>query len=250
MSVAVERFAPVLRQLGDALDVPHPARSRILQEIAGDLEGLYELYRARGLSDDEAAERAASALALSPEMLRALVEIHTPAYQRLFGRFSERGRRHGERAFLFVLVGCMVLGGGSVLATQDVLADPSPFLWPVLALGAVAAALALAKAFQLFVKKDHHPDRLRSGLGSLLACAPILVLIGLVGAVADLYALAGSLGGDVANPTMLAIRWLRTTADLLTAATVLALAVGLVWYGLTARVAAIERAESEIRQFT
>lgn len=248
MSVPAERFAPVLRRLGDALEVPHPARSRILQEIAADLEGLYELYRSRGLSEDDAAARAESALALSPEMLHELVEIHTPAYRRLFGRFSERGRRRGERALLLMLVACMVLGGGTVLATQDVFADPSPFLWPVLTVGIGAAALAITKAFQLFVKKDHHPARLRSGLGALLVCAPVLVVTGLAGAVADLYALAGALGGDVADPAMLAVRWLRTTADLLSAATVLALAVGLAWYGLAARVAAIERAESEIRR--
>jgi hypothetical protein len=39
------------------------------------------------------------------------------------------------------------------------------FAWPVSAVAAMALALTLAKAYQLYIRKDHHVRRLRTGRG-------------------------------------------------------------------------------------
>ena len=63
----------------------------------------------------------------------------------------------------------VVVGGSSALLSADLFSNPSPFLWPVLALGGTLFALVLAKAFQLWVKRDHvAPGR---GLGVILLTA-------------------------------------------------------------------------------
>ena len=43
-------FTAALRRIDSRLHLPQPARSRVILELAGDLEELYRHYRATGLS--------------------------------------------------------------------------------------------------------------------------------------------------------------------------------------------------------
>ena len=54
----MHRFEAVLKRIGSRLELPHPARTRVLEELSSDLEDLYRAYRARGLDGEEAASRA------------------------------------------------------------------------------------------------------------------------------------------------------------------------------------------------
>jgi hypothetical protein len=91
------RFEAALRRAEAALAVPAPARARILVEMAGDLDALFEAYRARGLTDAEAAARAASALGVGGDAAHELTRLHEPAYVRWTARLSDRGRTAAER---------------------------------------------------------------------------------------------------------------------------------------------------------
>lgn len=51
-------FNPLLKRINDKLDLSQPAKSRIVLEIAADLEDLYRIYRDRGLSEEEALHKA------------------------------------------------------------------------------------------------------------------------------------------------------------------------------------------------
>jgi hypothetical protein len=72
----MSRFAKVLNKVSDALDLPQPTRSRIVLEMAGDLEDLYQHHLAQGLDEEQAARRAEEAFAASEEALKHLSRIH------------------------------------------------------------------------------------------------------------------------------------------------------------------------------
>ena len=102
--------------------------------------------------------------------------MHAPLYRRLLARLSHRTRHRTERAVLGVLSAAVLAGGSAALARADILADPSPFLAPVLALGAAVLVLGAAKLFLLYVKRDHAPERLRAGLAWFLCLRRVVAI--------------------------------------------------------------------------
>ena len=88
----MDRFAPVLDRVSRGLALPEPERSRVVEEMTSDLEGLYEAYRERGMSEEEAVRRAEKALAASAETLAELSRIHAPLHRRLAEHYAEPGR--------------------------------------------------------------------------------------------------------------------------------------------------------------
>ena len=52
----MSRFAGVLKRVSDGLDLPQPTRSRILLEMAGDLQDLYEHHLGQGMDEERAAQ--------------------------------------------------------------------------------------------------------------------------------------------------------------------------------------------------
>lgn len=242
----MRRFEAVLRRIGARLELPHPARSRVLHEIASDLEAAYGAYRTRGLDEEEAARRAERLLDPSWAALEALERVHAPLYRRWLARFSQRTRHRAERAVLVVLAVTVLAGGVAGLVGAEVLRDPSPFLWPVLGLGAAALALGVGKAFLLYVKRDHSPRRLRGGLSALLVLGSAILTVGAVGVVIDAYRLAGAVVGAVESQVPLTLRWIRQDGTLLVVSLLLALALALVWFVCLRRAIAIEHAEAEI----
>src|SRR5690606_12674042 len=99
----MDRFAPVLDRVSRGLALPEPERSRVVEEMTSDLEGLYEAYRERGMSEEEAVRRAEQALAASAEALAELSRIHAPLHRRLAEHYAEPGRHRAERWLLALL---------------------------------------------------------------------------------------------------------------------------------------------------
>ncbi len=44
----MNRFAPLLKSINARLDLPQPTKSRIILEIASDLEDMYQFYQSQG----------------------------------------------------------------------------------------------------------------------------------------------------------------------------------------------------------
>ncbi|MFW6201104.1 MAG: hypothetical protein ACOC8B_00880 [Gemmatimonadota bacterium] len=242
----MNRFETVLRRVGARLELPHPARTRVLRELSSDLDDLYRAYRERGLDDDEAAARAARLLAPSSDSLEALERLHAPLYRRLLARFSHRTRNRAERVLLGGISAVVLSGGFLALAGADVLAGPSPWVAPVLALGAAVLVLGAAKIFLLYVKRDHSPSRLRTGLSALLALGCASVIVGVLGFLLDTYRFAEAVAGAVDRQFVLTMRWVRQDATLLALSLLVALAAGLAWFLCLRRVIAIEAAEASL----
>ena len=72
------KFVPELRRISAELRLPEPARSRVLLEMAADLEALYLHFRERGLTDDEAVALAGERLLASPEAVDGLILAYSP----------------------------------------------------------------------------------------------------------------------------------------------------------------------------
>ncbi len=245
-AVSVEReMAPVAERVRE---LPHPVRTRILLELAGDVEELTRDLRRAGLGEEEAARRAAERVVPSEAALDALVRLHRPIYRRLVEPLPDPALRRWERGALLATTTFVLAAGVIPLGRSGLLDAPSPFLWAVLILAGGVAGLVLAKGFQLFVRRDHRPERLDRGLGALLALSGAALLVAGAGTVIDLWALAATLEAGVPDPAPLLTAWLLRESVLLAAALLTAIAGGLGWFLLAQAAAAVRLGDQEVRR--
>jgi hypothetical protein len=242
----VRRFVPALRRVASELRVPEPIRSRILLEMAADLEALYDHFRAQGIDEDEATRLTEERILASPEALRDLVAVHTTLYQRVAA--SAAGRlRWGFDLLLFATgVVPMIVLAAAAAATQLGSLGDAPLLAPILALAAAVAALSLGKAFQLFVRRERSTARLYRGLPTLVWLGALGAALGTLGFFWSVHSLAIALAtGAVPEPAQrVAAEQVARDGTLCLLGLLLAFAAGLVWSVLVARAGMIEQQES------
>jgi hypothetical protein len=133
---------------------------------------------------------------------------------------------------------------GGFLVGTDLLGYASPFLWPVLVLGSLGAALALWKAFELWVKRDH--SRMGRGVDGLLGLSVAILVVGATGLVLDLRRLATIVEADPEGLGAVLRFWLIRDAGLLAVSLVLALGGGLAWFVFRQWVVHVEEAHREV----
>jgi hypothetical protein len=241
----VRRFIPALRRISGDLSLPEPAKSRVLLEMASDLESLFEHYRGRGLDEEEAARLTEEKLLASPEALRHLVAVHTTGYQRWVAR-AAGGLRWGFNLLLFAVgVVPMVAMGAWVAAGEFRLLGGAPLLWPMLLLAATAAAITAVKGWQLYVARERSTPRLHRWLPTLVFLGVLAPVLGAVAFLTTLYrsAMAGMGGAGPAMQREVAAQIARDGA-LFALGLLLGIAAGVTWFVLVNRIAAIEQAES------
>lgn len=243
-SRAARGFLPVLRELDRELPVPLPDRVRILRELEYDLEQLRDGLVARGVNPDEARRRALEALLPDRLSRHELGRVHAPLYRRLTQSIDEHRLRLVERSALALATATVLLAETLVLLRVDLLNDPSPFLWPVIGLGACLFAVCVAEVFALWIKRDHRRPERR--LGAILGVSGAILAAGIVGSIVDFYRLAGILEGAPGLEGALASRWLVRDAALLSVSILLSLAGGLVWFVLVQWVALVSGARREV----
>lgn len=235
-------FEDALRRVADRLDLPQPERTRILEEIATDLEELRAGLVQRGVSANEAERRAVRLLVPTEPAVDALIELHEPLHRKLTRRLSPSVMRRAERTIL-LLVTAGVLGPMlATLVRSGVLTDPSPLLWGVIALDAAILFVAGRKTLQLLFARNHDAGSLRNGLGLLLAGSGVALGFGLGGFVLELYGLAAGIEASGQASTELIIPWLLDSSVLLAASLITALLGGLCWFLLLQKVEGVERA--------
>ena len=237
-------FTPVLREVERGLALPIPDRVRILRELEYDLEELCARLVAGGLSPDVARGRAVRALVPDSATLRELDRLHAPWYRRVTRHVTEDRLRLVERSALAIATASVVIVQTVTLLRVDLLSDPSPFLWPVLGLGALLFATVATKVFQLWIKRDHRtPAR---GLSTILALAGATVLTGLGGMTFDLYRMAGAIERAPELVDVVAGVWLLRDLTLLSISILLALGGGLAWFVLNQWLSLVDGARSDV----
>ncbi len=227
-------------------ELPHPARTRILLELAGDVEALREAFRRDGLPDAEAAARARARVVPSGPVLDALVAMHRPLYQRLTAPIPPSALRRWEQGFLLAATLGVLAAGVGFLAQAGLLAGPSPFLWGVLALAAAIAALVIGKAFQLFVRRDARIETLERELGLILGMSLAALLVAGAGCITGLWQLAAAMEAGVQDPFSSLVGWFRRDTVLLGTGLLTALAGGLAWFLVAQAAAAVRAGDQEV----
>jgi len=224
-------FLPTLRAVEQDLPVPLGERTRILRELEFDLEGLQSQLMDEGLPAAAARERAMEVLVPGPVVLRELGRLHASPYRRATRHLNDDRLRLMERSVL-ALATASVLGVQTLaLLSAGLLHDSSPFLWPVLGLGALLFAMMLARTFEQCVERDHRrPARSLSGL---LGLSGVIVAAASGGVILDLYRVAGVLERAPERASTLMVQWVIRDCALLSVALLLALAGVLTWLVLT-----------------
>lgn len=232
------RFGRVLRRVDRRLEAPEPERSRILAEMAADLEDLYAAYRERGADEEEARRRALEWLAPSPQAVESLRAVHTPWIERLLHRLgsSARGRLEVGAVALFSLAAAGA-GVAGVLRT-GILPGPSPGVWAVAAAGGLGLGAAAARGYGLFVRGAASSRDAARGLRDVLAAAAGAGLAGLLSAGLRL----------TTGPTT-GVPWseIAAASALSTLGLSAALVLALAWLVLRVRADAVSRAVERAR---
>ncbi|MGW8282964.1 MAG: hypothetical protein ACWGON_06660 [Gemmatimonadota bacterium] len=238
--------ASVLPSLADRLDLPQPARSRVLIEVAADLEDLEALYVERGSSPEQARERALERLDLSDYAIAELVRVHGSPLRRGLDRLGESGRRRGERVALGALVAFLFLVTRALIPTRDLLTDAGQGLWIIAALVIPGLLLAASRIYALWGRDEHDPRRLRRGLDTILALGCLSAASGLTVWWVGLRRVATASAAKPDAAMAYLVEWLTGGSALVVASFQGAILLGILWLILSGRAAQVERGEAEL----
>ena len=239
----MSRFAAVLGQISERLDLPQPVKSRILLEIAGDMEDLYRHHLEQGLEEARAEELAEDSFVVSDDALRHLVRIHESSH-RFSDRMAQQAGSWWEKGLLAVWVlGVLTLVAG-VASQEDFFVVVSPFLWVLVGLAAVVFVFSLFKLRGLFSKRPPDIGKLRSGLGVLLFLAGLSLVVSVCGFFFHLrwYAFQTWEGGAEAVVRMFTT-WTLAVSAMMIVGLLTAILAALMWFLLVNLVARVERRE-------
>jgi hypothetical protein len=183
----MRQFTPLLKSINDRLDLPQPTKSRIILEIAADLDDLYQLYLSRGLSEQEAAKKAEEKINLTDDALNELVEIHQSLIRKLLDKISAQAQSRWERVVFVLLLFFIVAISIQGIFSIQFFVQASTWIYPVLGIFLTAILISIPKFYQLYVKKDHRVERLRTGLSLIFGLGVFNLIVGVMGYVMELY---------------------------------------------------------------
>ncbi len=234
------RFTRTLRQINEELDLPQPTRSRILLEMAGDLEDLYQHHLSQGLDPDTATRRAEEAFAASDEALKHLARIHRSGAG-LADRLARQVGSPWEKALLVAWALAFIFIAGQVTTQEGFFVIVSPFVWPIGGLALAGFAFTLWKVYELVLKRPPDLHRLRSGLGVLLFLAAASLAISVCGFFYHLrwYAYQ-TYEGAPETVFMMFATWTRAISSMMVIGLLTAVLTAVVWFLLTGLVTRIE----------
>lgn len=187
----MSRFTPLLRKINDTLDLSPAVKSKILLEIAADIEDLYQFYLSEGFTEEEASIKTEEKFNMSDEVLSQLAAVHESLADKFFRKISEQTRTRFERITLFlVLLSIALLSAHAIISTQF-LNNTGLFVWPILGLACAAAFIYIVKSYSLGVRKSHDIRQLRHGVSSLIYFGALALATGIFGYCFEMYTAGG-----------------------------------------------------------
>lgn len=189
----MNRFAPALRRLAGELDLPAGVRAAILLELAADLEAVYEHHLGRGAGEAEAARRAEEMVLGSPDLARRLGRVHRNAWQTWPHRVAAPG---GVDVLLLLAAVLPMVAVSAAVGVRGAAVSAGPFIWPLLAAGAVLALVTSVEAGRLL---GGLPARPRT-LTALPVIAFTAFALGLLAFALDARAMATAFAAGVTDP--------------------------------------------------
>ena len=254
----MSRFAAILKRYNASIDLPQPAKSRIMLELAADMEDCYEAYRSSGLDEAAADVQVREKFDLDDEALAALVDLHQSPMKKWMDRISSQAQTRLERIVLALMLIVIGLIAAQTMGNARFFQQASQFVLPMVGLALYTTVKGLRKAFALYIRQDHDIHRLRSGLAFPLVASGVNLLIGALGYFWELFK-----NGDWAvllasnqvyllslqepatrHTSYLLVEWMTRNAATMMVCLLISLYTALIWYGLANHVARIEQAEA------
>jgi hypothetical protein len=235
----------VVERARGALQVPYPAKARILEELASDAESLYAHFRRLGHDADSATREVEARLGVAADAAAELAALHRPLYARLIERYAA-GREVAVEIALLLATVLFSLGIGALSMSRLNLLGGAPLPWLVLLAGCGAWVAAAASAFRILVRGETRLDRMRRGLVAIPALCLVAGTAAALSALSDLYGALPPADAVPGQALALLLPWIRDSADLLSAALATGVGTGIVWFLLQTRIAAAERVERRL----
>jgi uncharacterized membrane protein len=242
----MNRFADVLNQVRDRLEIAEPSRTRIVLEMASDLEDSYQYFLDQGHDEAEATRLAKENFGTSEEALRHLTHVHRSGIGGMADRVSGQVGHTGARLLMLVLVVFEIWLAGVVLTEEAFRVYVSPFVWPIASLAVLAFAFTVWKLVQIFSQAGRDISRLRSGLGVLLFCSGASLAVAVCGLFFHLQRFfRHNFERAPESLFMNFAGWMVSISSMMTIGLLVAILAALVWFVLSSAVARAERREME-----
>jgi hypothetical protein len=240
------RFANVLEQARERLQIPEPARTRILLEMASDLEDSYQHYLGQGCDQDEAARRAEEVFGSSEEALQLLERVYHAGFGGVGERFTQQIGTLWSKVLMVALLAFEILLAYRILSDRTFFVYPSPFLWPIAALALAAFLFTIWKLVQIFSRLGTDWRRLRTGLGIPLFFAGATLAVTALGFLFHMQRFF-RLNSEGAPETLFMnfAGWMVSISSMMTMGLLTATLAGLLWFVLSRLVARSEAREIE-----
>lgn len=245
----MKEFTPILTKIENKLDIPQPARARVILEIRTDLDDTFNYYIEEGFTKHEAISKTKEQFDPTDETMAELSELHQSLYNRLIDKVSGHFKNRFEKAGLVFLLVFIIIASGRVLTSNPFFLNSSIFTLPVLSIGLVAVILSIRKVFTLFIKMDHNISRLRKGLPVILFLGGASLLAGVIGLFIETYLFFGAAAFNIDNFLVLFIGYLVRISSMMMISLLVTMLVALIWFLLANKIVYIERVEAESMLF-
>ena len=234
-------FSSHLRHLATRLPVPEPARSRILLEIATDMEDLFHHLVDGGAGEDEAVRAVADQFDLSDEAIRELAQIHSSPVSCSLEGLSGQARSTWERVVLG-LVALFVIPAllGGLFFQPGLFRDASPLAFGLVGFLVLGIGIGSWKALALFRPGPSPAPIPRRGLRSLPGLSLLILLLGFAGVWVELYRSALAIRGEPPQALRHIVEWLHLASATMVVALSGALLTALLWFFLENRAGHLE----------
>lgn len=252
----MRRFKNLLTEINVKLELPQPLKSRIILEIANDIEETFKAYIKKGLNEQDAENRTKDKFTLSESAITELIQIHSTPYKRWLDKLSQRAQSKWEKLLLIIIFGLVLLSLVEMVYLTPFFKNASYFIYPILTVLLFATILFLMKFYRLYIKKDHSIRNLRNGIDRILYFCGAIFFFGISGYFGELYLSSQTVNylgpffflsflSDSAS-LRLSAEWLVRNSSMMLTCCGSAMIILLYWLMLINKASKIEQAEALI----
>jgi len=241
----MSRFTPLLQRMNERLNLPQPEKSRVLLEMAGDLDELYKLYLSRGYDESDAQRLAEEKIEASDETIELLIQLNDTFMRKLLRRLSELTQKRIENfswITLLVLIGLMCV----MKIMNSKLVYDSVFIWILSFLGVSLFGISFSKYYSLYIKKDHGIPSLHSGLSLIFFLGVLSILTGINGFFYELHIAFMNIAAETEKMQIYFPMAIKRSLSLIAVSFVIAVYAVLVWFIFTLKTLYIEQLEKNV----
>ncbi|MCP4727624.1 MAG: hypothetical protein GY863_21475 [bacterium] len=252
----MNRYSSLLNNINARLDLPQPTKSRILLELAADMDDHFQYHTEFGLSDDEALKKVEEKFKFTDEAINDLKKVHQTFYKKLLYRLTGQAQSRWEKIILLLTFLSIVFIAGKELFTTGFFLNGSRFIFPVAGTGLLAVFIYLRKFYSLYIKKDHNIRDIRSGIMPILFLSGVSLVLGTLGYFTELYlsgdhslALDTILISSIMTPAAdislsFIAEWFVKCSSMVMASLLVTMITSLLWFFLIRKAISIEQAEA------